>query len=129
MATFYNLLPLLNRIHPNLCIFHNIRTRFFWHELHTLTLSTLNALKLQYNQLGKRVTEGRDELERALSLSRKAKKELVAQGEWCSTREAELARKLEEDGEGTPQSLNQEVDWCKVSSVFILIEIAFHCQF
>ncbi|XP_022094793.1 dystrophin-like [Acanthaster planci] len=73
----------------------------------------LNALKLQYNQLGKRVTEGRDELEKALSLSRKAKKELVAQGEWCQTREAELGRKQNEDAEGAPQSLNQEVEWCK----------------
>ncbi|XP_071801510.1 dystrophin-like isoform X3 [Asterias amurensis] len=73
----------------------------------------LNSLKLLYNQLGKRVTEGRDELEKALSLSRKVKKELVAQGDWVQTTEAELNRRCEDDKEATPQSLNQEIEWCK----------------
>ena len=75
----------------------------------------LNSLKLLYNQLGKRVTEGRDELEKALSLSRKVKKELIAQGDWVQTMEGELNKRCEDDKEATPQSLNQEIEWCKVS--------------
>ncbi|KAG8011327.1 Dystrophin, partial [Nibea albiflora] len=53
----------------------------------------LTALKLLYNDLGAQVTEGKQDLEKALSLSQKFQKESAALQEWLTTNEAQLQQK------------------------------------
>ncbi|XP_078699259.1 dystrophin-like isoform X33 [Branchiostoma floridae x Branchiostoma belcheri] len=71
----------------------------------------LNELKLQYNDLGAQVTEGKQDLEKAMKLSKKLKKEMVSLTEWLGTTEAELNKK---EAEGAiPANVEEELKWCK----------------
>ncbi|XP_078699235.1 dystrophin-like isoform X12 [Branchiostoma floridae x Branchiostoma belcheri] len=82
----------------------------------------LNELKLQYNDLGaqvgmlreqleRMVTEGKQDLEKAMKLSKKLKKEMVSLTEWLGTTEAELNKK---EAEGAiPANVEEELKWCK----------------
>ncbi|XP_015219666.1 dystrophin isoform X7 [Lepisosteus oculatus] len=71
----------------------------------------LTALKLQYNELGAQVTEGKQELEKSLKLSRKLRKEVNALTEWLAITDAELTRRS--SVEGMPTHLDAEVAWAK----------------
>lgn len=76
----------------------------------------LNHLKQMYNVLGKRVTEGKTECDKALRLSRKIKKEFNGFRELTENVKSEIAKK-KKDGP-VPLSLNQEMEWCKVKNDF-----------
>ncbi|XP_071957062.1 dystrophin-like isoform X2 [Antedon mediterranea] len=69
----------------------------------------LNGLKQLYNILGKRVTEGKQELEKALKLSRKLKKEMIALSEWMKSVGDELNRR--ESLNKIPDDLKEEQEW------------------
>ncbi|XP_033125074.1 dystrophin-like isoform X4 [Anneissia japonica] len=69
----------------------------------------LNGLKQLYNVLGKRVTEGKQELEKALKLSRKLKKEVIALSEWMKTVGDELNRR--ESLNKIADDLKEEQEW------------------
>uniref|UniRef100_A0A4W3IX27 Calponin-homology (CH) domain-containing protein n=1 Tax=Callorhinchus milii TaxID=7868 RepID=A0A4W3IX27_CALMI len=71
----------------------------------------LTALKLQYNELGAQVTEGKQELEKCLKLSRKLRKEVNALTEWLAATDAELTKRSAV--EGMPTNLDAEVAWSK----------------
>ncbi|XP_067116720.1 dystrophin isoform X2 [Osmerus mordax] len=71
----------------------------------------LTALKLLYNQLGSQVTEGKQELEKSLKLSRKLRKEVNSLTEWLAATDAELTRRS--SVEGMPRDLEAEVAWAK----------------
>uniref|UniRef100_A0A674C557 Dystrophin n=1 Tax=Salmo trutta TaxID=8032 RepID=A0A674C557_SALTR len=73
----------------------------------------LTALKLLYNQLGAQVTEGKQELEKSLKLSRKLRKELNSLTEWLAATDAELTRRSAV--EGMPSDLEAELDWAKAT--------------
>uniref|UniRef100_A0A8C7LCQ1 Dystrophin n=1 Tax=Oncorhynchus kisutch TaxID=8019 RepID=A0A8C7LCQ1_ONCKI len=73
----------------------------------------LTALKLLYNQLGLQVTEGKQELEKSLKLSRKLRKELNSLTEWLAATDAELTRRSAV--EGMPSDLEAELDWAKAT--------------
>nr|XP_005995015.2 PREDICTED: dystrophin isoform X4 [Latimeria chalumnae] len=73
----------------------------------------LTALKLQYNDLGSQVTEGKQELEKCLKLSRKLRKEMNALTEWLAATDAELTRRSAV--EGMPTNLDAEVAWGKAT--------------
>ncbi|XP_062373471.1 dystrophin [Sardina pilchardus] len=73
----------------------------------------LTALKLLYNQLGAQVTEGKQELEKSLKLSRKLRKELNCLTEWLATTDAELTRRSAVDG--MPKNLEAELAWAKAT--------------
>ncbi|CAI5683822.1 unnamed protein product [Oreochromis niloticus] len=69
----------------------------------------LTALKLLYNELGAQVTEGKQDLEKALSLSQKFQKESAVLQDWLSTNEAELQQK---NGCGDmPADIDAEIAW------------------
>uniref|UniRef100_A0A669BS51 Utrophin n=1 Tax=Oreochromis niloticus TaxID=8128 RepID=A0A669BS51_ORENI len=69
----------------------------------------LTALKLLYNELGAQVTEGKQDLEKALSLSQKFQKESAVLHDWLSTNEAELQQK---NGCGDmPADIDAEIAW------------------
>ncbi|KAL8186123.1 UNVERIFIED_CONTAM: hypothetical protein K2H54_064564, partial [Gekko kuhli] len=71
----------------------------------------LTALKFLYNDLGAQVTEGKQDLEQALHLSRKLKEESFSLSKWLEATEAELVHK------STTQSLiadlDTEIAWAK----------------
>ncbi|XP_060096541.1 utrophin isoform X3 [Heteronotia binoei] len=71
----------------------------------------LTALKFLYNDLGAQVTEGKQDLEQALHLSRKLKEESFSLSKWLEATEAELVHK------STTQSLlaalDTEIVWAK----------------
>ncbi|PIK34798.1 dystrophin-like protein, partial [Apostichopus japonicus] len=71
----------------------------------------LNHLKQMYNVLGKRVTEGKTECDKALRLSRKIKKEVNGFRELTENIKGDIKKK-QKDGP-VPLSLNQEMEWCK----------------
>ncbi|XP_062906974.1 dystrophin isoform X1 [Mobula hypostoma] len=71
----------------------------------------VTALKLQYNDLGAQVTEGKQELEKSLKFSRKLRKEVNALTEWLAATDAELTRRSAV--EGMPTNLDTEVAWSK----------------
>ncbi|KAJ8003692.1 hypothetical protein DPEC_G00150960 [Dallia pectoralis] len=71
----------------------------------------LTALKLLYNQLGAQVTEGKQELEKSLKLSRKLRKELNSLTEWLALTDAELTKRSAV--EGMPSDLKAEVEWAQ----------------
>ncbi|XP_051782196.1 dystrophin isoform X2 [Erpetoichthys calabaricus] len=71
----------------------------------------LTALKLQYNELGAQVTEGKQELEKCLKLSRKLRKEVNTLTEWLAATDAELTKRSAV--EGMPTNLDAEVAWGK----------------
>uniref|UniRef100_A0A6Q2XKY3 Dystrophin n=1 Tax=Esox lucius TaxID=8010 RepID=A0A6Q2XKY3_ESOLU len=73
----------------------------------------LTALKLLYNQLGAQVTEGKQELEKSLKLSRKLRKELNSLTEWLATTDAELTKRSAV--EGMPSDLKAEVEWAQAT--------------
>ncbi|KAM4529492.1 utrophin isoform 3-T3 [Fundulus diaphanus] len=69
----------------------------------------LTALKLLYNDLGAQVTEGKQDLEKALSLSQKFHKESAALQEWLSTNEAPLQHK--NSCGDMPADIEAEIRW------------------
>ncbi|KAM5163773.1 utrophin isoform 2-T2 [Mantella aurantiaca] len=71
----------------------------------------LTALKLLYNDLGAQVTEGKQDLERAIILAGKLKKESASLSEWLSATESELILKTTADGLCT--DLDVEIAWAK----------------
>ncbi|XP_043928331.1 dystrophin isoform X3 [Protopterus annectens] len=71
----------------------------------------LTALKLLYNELGAQVTEGKQELEKCLKLSRKMRKELNSLTDWLGATDAELTKRS--SVEGMPANLDAEVAWGK----------------
>ncbi|XP_078264997.1 dystrophin isoform X3 [Rhinoraja longicauda] len=71
----------------------------------------VTALKMQYNDLGSQVTEGKQELEKTLKFSRKLRKEVNALTEWLAATDAELTRRSAV--EGMPTNLDSEVAWSK----------------
>ncbi|XP_078088640.1 dystrophin-like isoform X11 [Mustelus asterias] len=73
----------------------------------------LTALKLQYNDLGAQVTEGKQELEKSLKFSRKLRKEVNALTEWLAATDSELTRRSAV--EGMPTNLDTEVAWSKAT--------------
>uniref|UniRef100_A0A3Q3N7I1 Utrophin n=1 Tax=Mastacembelus armatus TaxID=205130 RepID=A0A3Q3N7I1_9TELE len=73
----------------------------------------LTALKLLYNDLGAQVTEGKQDLEKALSLSQKFQKESAALQEWLKTNEAQLQQK--NSCGDMPADIDAEIAWANVS--------------
>ncbi|XP_077443822.1 utrophin isoform X2 [Stigmatopora argus] len=69
----------------------------------------LTALKLLYNDLGAQVTEGKQDLEKALSLSQKFQNESAALREWLTTSEAELQQK--NNSGDMPAEIDAEIGW------------------
>ncbi|KAK5620271.1 hypothetical protein CRENBAI_026384, partial [Crenichthys baileyi] len=69
----------------------------------------LTALKLLYNELGAQVTEGKQDLEKALSLSQTFHKESTALQEWLSTNEAQLQQK--NSCGDMPADIEAEIRW------------------
>ncbi|XP_058042481.1 dystrophin isoform X1 [Ahaetulla prasina] len=75
----------------------------------------LTALKLQYNDLGAKVTEKKQELEKCLKLSRKLRKEMNALTEWLAMIDSELTKRSAV--EGVPINLDAELAWSKGTQV------------
>ncbi|XP_016848209.2 dystrophin isoform X5 [Anolis carolinensis] len=73
----------------------------------------LTALKFQYNDLGAKVTEKKQELEKCLKLSRKMRKEMSALTEWLAVTDSELTKRSAV--EGMPINLDAEVAWSKAT--------------
>ncbi|XP_068773159.1 dystrophin isoform X9 [Struthio camelus] len=73
----------------------------------------LTALKLQYNELGAKVTEKKQELEKCLKLSRKLRKEINALTEWLAATDAELTKRSAVHG--MPSNLDAEIAWGKTT--------------
>ncbi|KAJ8400755.1 hypothetical protein AAFF_G00391090 [Aldrovandia affinis] len=73
----------------------------------------LTALKVLYNELGAQVTEGKQQLEKSLKLSRKLRKEVNSLTEWLAATDAELTRRSAV--EGMPKELDAEVSWAKAT--------------
>ncbi|XP_036405423.1 utrophin isoform X2 [Megalops cyprinoides] len=69
----------------------------------------LTALKLLYNDLGAQVTEGKQDLEKALVLSQKLQKESGFLQEWLSTTEAVLNQK--NSSGDMPADIDAEIAW------------------
>ncbi|XP_047429770.1 dystrophin isoform X4 [Mugil cephalus] len=69
----------------------------------------LTALKLLYNDLGAQVTEGKQDLEKALSLSQKFHKESAALQDWLTTNEAQLQQK--NSCGDMPADIDAEIAW------------------
>ncbi|KAG9492436.1 hypothetical protein GDO78_000765, partial [Eleutherodactylus coqui] len=73
----------------------------------------LTALKLQYNELGAKVTEGKQILEKCLKLSRKLRKEMTNLTEWLAITDTEVTKRSSE--EGMPTNLEEEIAWSKTT--------------
>ncbi|XP_075708855.1 dystrophin isoform X6 [Rhinoderma darwinii] len=73
----------------------------------------LTALKLQYNELGAKVTEGKQMLEKCLKLSRKLRKEMSNLTEWLAAIDTEVTKRSSE--EGMPNNLEEEIAWSKTT--------------
>nr|XP_044619137.1 dystrophin [Equus asinus] len=71
----------------------------------------VTALKLHYNELGAKVTERKQQLEKCLKLSRKMRKEMNALTEWLAATDMELTKRSAV--EGMPSNLDSEVAWGK----------------
>ncbi|XP_039384571.1 utrophin isoform X3 [Mauremys reevesii] len=71
----------------------------------------LTALKFLYNDLGAQVTEGKQDLERALQLACKMKKEIASLSEWLALTETELVQKS--TSESSLADLDTEIGWAK----------------
>uniref|UniRef100_A0A8C1QGG0 Utrophin n=1 Tax=Cyprinus carpio TaxID=7962 RepID=A0A8C1QGG0_CYPCA len=69
----------------------------------------LTALKLLYNELGAQVTEGKQDLEKALSLSQRLQKDSAALQAWMSHTETLLKEKL--SAEDMPADIETEITW------------------
>ncbi|XP_062039368.1 dystrophin isoform X13 [Lepus europaeus] len=73
----------------------------------------VTALKLHYNELGAKVTERKQQLEKCLKLSRKMRKEMNALTEWLAATDTELTKRSAV--EGMPSNLDAEVAWGKAT--------------
>ncbi|KAM4797278.1 dystrophin [Rhinophrynus dorsalis] len=73
----------------------------------------LTALKIQYNELGAKVTEGKQNLEKCLKLSRKLRKEMNNLTEWLAVIDTEVTKRSAE--EGIPTNLDEEIAWSKTT--------------
>ncbi|KAM7367861.1 hypothetical protein PAMP_014130 [Pampus punctatissimus] len=73
----------------------------------------LTALKLLYNDLGAQVTEGKQDLEKALSLSQKFQKESATLQDWLTTNEAQLQQK--NSSGDMPADIDAEIAWANES--------------
>ncbi|XP_070359220.1 dystrophin isoform X3 [Equus asinus] len=73
----------------------------------------VTALKLHYNELGAKVTERKQQLEKCLKLSRKMRKEMNALTEWLAATDMELTKRSAV--EGMPSNLDSEVAWGKAT--------------
>ncbi|KAM6095627.1 dystrophin isoform 10-T10 [Chlamydotis macqueenii] len=73
----------------------------------------LTALKLQYNELGAKVTEKKQELEKCLKLSRKLRKEINVMTEWLAATDIELTKRSAV--QGIPGNLDAEIAWGKAT--------------
>ncbi|XP_074076386.1 dystrophin isoform X6 [Macrotis lagotis] len=73
----------------------------------------LTALKLHYNELGAKVTEKKQQLEKCLKLSRKLRKEMNALTEWLAATDTELTKRSAV--EGMPANLDAEIAWGKAT--------------
>uniref|UniRef100_A0A8V0XDT6 Dystrophin n=1 Tax=Gallus gallus TaxID=9031 RepID=A0A8V0XDT6_CHICK len=73
----------------------------------------LTALKLQYNELGAKVTEKKQELEKCLKLSRKLRKEINSLTEWLAATDVELTKRSAV--QGMPSNLDAEIAWGKAT--------------
>ncbi|XP_021263836.1 dystrophin isoform X10 [Numida meleagris] len=73
----------------------------------------LTALKLQYNELGAKVTEKKQELEKCLKLSRKLRKEINSLTEWLAATDVELTKRSAV--QGIPSNLDAEIAWGKAT--------------
>lgn len=73
----------------------------------------ITALKLHYNELGAKVTERKQQLEKCLKLSRKMRKEMNALTEWLAATDMELTKRSAV--EGMPSNLESEVAWGKAT--------------
>ncbi|MGH0139968.1 UNVERIFIED_CONTAM: hypothetical protein FKN15_019672 [Acipenser sinensis] len=69
----------------------------------------LTALKLLYNDLGAQVTEGKQDLEKALQLSQKLQKETTTLQEWLAATETTLNQK--NASENMPADVEAEIAW------------------
>ncbi|KAM6151297.1 dystrophin isoform 1-T1 [Rhynchocyon petersi] len=73
----------------------------------------VTALKLHYNELGAKVTERKQQLEKCLKLSRKMRKEMNALTEWLAATDMELTKRSAV--QGMPSNLESEVAWGKAT--------------
>ncbi|XP_075813326.1 dystrophin isoform X1 [Microtus pennsylvanicus] len=73
----------------------------------------VTALKLHYNELGAKVTEKKQQLEKCLKLSRKMRKEMNVLTEWLAATDMELTKRSAV--EGMPSNLDTEVAWGKAT--------------
>ncbi|XP_047620792.1 dystrophin isoform X2 [Phacochoerus africanus] len=73
----------------------------------------VTALKLHYNELGAKVTERKQQLEKCLKLSRKMRKEMNVLTEWLAATDMELTKRSAV--EGMPSNLDSEVVWGKAT--------------
>ncbi|XP_075446382.1 dystrophin isoform X4 [Ascaphus truei] len=73
----------------------------------------LTALKVQYNDLGAKVTEAKQTLEKCLKLSRKLRKEINSLTEWLAMIDTEVTKRSTE--EGIPNNLDEEIAWSKTT--------------
>uniref|UniRef100_A0A6I8QSI2 Dystrophin n=1 Tax=Xenopus tropicalis TaxID=8364 RepID=A0A6I8QSI2_XENTR len=71
----------------------------------------LTALKMQYNELGAKVTEGKQNLEKCLKLSRKLRKEMNSLTDWLAATDVEVTKRSAV--EGMPSNLAEEIGWSK----------------
>ncbi|OCT92415.1 hypothetical protein XELAEV_18015475mg [Xenopus laevis] len=71
----------------------------------------LTALKMQYNELGAKVTEGKQTLEKCLKLSRKLRKEMNSLTDWLAATDVEVTRRSAE--QGMPSNLDEGLAWSK----------------
>uniref|UniRef100_A0A673MV19 Utrophin-like n=1 Tax=Sinocyclocheilus rhinocerous TaxID=307959 RepID=A0A673MV19_9TELE len=69
----------------------------------------LTALKLLYNELGAQVTEGKQDLEKAMSLSQRLQKDSAALQAWMSHTETQLKEKLSTGD--MPADIETEITW------------------
>ncbi|KAM5221589.1 dystrophin isoform 1-T1 [Ctenodactylus gundi] len=73
----------------------------------------VTALKLHYNELGAKVTERKQQLEKCLKLSRKMRKEMNVVTEWLAATDMELTQRSAV--EGMPSNLDSEIAWGKAT--------------
>ncbi|XP_077891121.1 dystrophin isoform X14 [Ictidomys tridecemlineatus] len=73
----------------------------------------VTALKLHYNELGAKVTERKQQLEKCLKLSRKMRKEMNVLTEWLAATDMELTKRSAV--EGMPSNLDSEIAWGKAT--------------
>ncbi|XP_041106254.1 dystrophin-like isoform X4 [Polyodon spathula] len=71
----------------------------------------LTALKFLYNDLGAQVTEGKQDLEKALQLSQKLQEETTSLQQWLAATESILHQKS--TSENMPADVDAEVVWAK----------------